>query len=95
MTSAFCFLDSVVEVSLYKSVLVVCATLSSKRNFPMYIMWDVRSEYTPIAGLCKMPNLENNDLPARTLILPTMVMRLCGTGLIEFPPHFARLELSM
>lgn len=38
-----------------------------------------------------MLDSEDNDLPARMLILSTMVVRLCGTGLIEFPPALCSL----
>lgn len=41
-----------------------------------------------------MPDLENSDLPARTFILSTMVVRLCGTGLIEFPPALCSLGIT-
>ena len=39
-----------------------------------------------LRGRLKCPIRRENDLPARTFILSTMVVRLCGTGLIEFPP---------
>lgn len=96
--SAFCFLYSVLCTPLskflygvYKLVLVVCATLSSKWIFQCILRTMQDMGYSErvthrLRGRLKCPIRRENDLPARTFILSTMVVRLCGTGLIEFPP---------